>query len=437
MSTIGYINVSLETFGGLLSLIFILNLKIIRRDREPVERHFHNLLICNTALLFSDAAAWLFKGRMDLFSIVMVHVANFLVFSLGFIILALFTRYLVSFLTEKGALLSKMPQYIIGTLMGCAVGLVILSQFNDMFYMIDEHNVYHRQSWFWLSQVFGLAWMLFNGGLLVRYRKKMSRKEAFTFAIYIILPAAALLLQMLFYGIAVLYLATTICLLAIHISIQTELSHEISRKELELVQSRTAIMMSQIQPHFLYNSLLGIKQLCDTEPVKASEALEHFSYFLRGNLYSISDPKLIPFEKELTHVRDYLYLEVMRFEERITARWEISFTDFLLPSLTLQPIVENAIRHGITKKEEGGTLTIKNEKTADSVLITITDDGAGFDTAAPLDESRPHIGLENVRRRLEIQCGGSLSIRSVPGKGTTVIISLPLCYPFSTGSGTN
>lgn len=101
----------------------------------------------------------------------------------------------------------------------------------------------------------------------------------------------------------------------------------------------------------LYNSLLSIKQLCDTQPRKASIALEHFSYFLRGSLNSLSDTRLIPFEKELSHVRDYLYLEKMRFEERLNIEWDITFSDFLLPPLTLQPIVENAVRYGITERE--------------------------------------------------------------------------------------
>lgn len=193
----------------------------------------------------------------------------------------------------------------------------------------------------------------------------------------------------------------------------------------ELMESKVLIMLSQIQPHFLYNSLLGIKQLCDTEPKKASKALEHFSYYLRGNLLSISEPGLIPFEKELDHVRDYLYLEKMRFEERVNVQWEIGCTNFSLPPLTLQPIVENAVRHGITKKEEGGILTIRSEETADEILITVTDDGVGFDMSALGDKGCPHIGVQNVRKRLEVQCGAILQIYSEVDKGTKITVKLP------------
>ncbi|SFH68298.1 Histidine kinase-, DNA gyrase B-, and HSP90-like ATPase [Lachnospiraceae bacterium NLAE-zl-G231] len=196
--------------------------------------------------------------------------------------------------------------------------------------------------------------------------------------------------------------------------------------ENELTQNRISIMLSQIQPHFLYNSLLSIKQLCDTQPRKASVALEHFSYFLRGSLNSLSDTRLIPFEKELSHVRDYLYLEKMRFEERLNIEWDITFSDFLLPPLTLQPIVENAVRYGITEREDGGTLRIHSSRTSEWVRITVTDDGVGFSENESGTDGRIHIGLNNVRWRLENQCGGTLQLESRPETGTKVSIILPV-----------
>lgn len=195
--------------------------------------------------------------------------------------------------------------------------------------------------------------------------------------------------------------------------------------EKDLVESRTAVMLSQIQPHFLYNSLLGIKELCDVDPKKASCALDHFSYFLRRNLDALSSPRLIPFEKELAHVRDYLYLEEMRFEQQLQVVWEVAFTNFMVPPLSLQPIVENAVRCGITKKDGGGTLLIRVEQTAKGVAVTVQDDGVGFDVNAPKQDGRSHIGLQNVRERLRAQCGGELQVQSEAGVGTTVKILLP------------
>ncbi|WP_395015430.1 sensor histidine kinase, partial [Robinsoniella peoriensis] len=162
-----------------------------------------------------------------------------------------------------------------------------------------------------------------------------------------------------------------------------------------------------------------------TEPARASEALERFSFYLRGNLDSLMDKQLISFEKEMFHVNNYLYLEKMRFPNKLHIETEILYQDFLLPPLTVQTIVENAVRHGIIKRKSGGTLRIKSERTDDNIMITIRDDGLGFDLDIPKEDGRTHVGIENVRSRLMLQCGGSLVIESEAGVGTTVIIILP------------
>lgn len=195
--------------------------------------------------------------------------------------------------------------------------------------------------------------------------------------------------------------------------------------EKDLVESRTAVMLSQIQPHFLYNALTGIKTLCGSDPARAEDAMEHFSFFLRGNLDSLSNKKLIPFEKEISHVKDYFYLEKMRFQDRVNLALDLELRDFLLPPMTLQPLVENAVRHGITKKESGGTVTIRSQARDGNVIILITDDGVGVDVDAPQEDGRSHTGIENVRSRIKLQCGGSLEMKSKLGKGTAVQITLP------------
>lgn len=167
------------------------------------------------------------------------------------------------------------------------------------------------------------------------------------------MPIIAMFIQMLIYGVAVLYLATTVSAMCIYISIQIEHSRNMAVKELELEKTRTIVMLSQIQPHFLYNTLSVIKGLCRTNPNLAEEAVDHFSDFLRGNLKSLTYTELIPFEQELAHTKHYLQLEQMRFGSRLQISYEIPAVHFLLPPLTLQPLVENAVRHGIMKQEEG------------------------------------------------------------------------------------
>ena len=200
---------------------------------------------------------------------------------------------------------------------------------------------------------------------------------------------------------------------------------QIAELENELLQNQISVMLSQIQPHFIYNSLNTIKALCLIDPEIASDTIEEFSDYLRGNLDSLTINKPIAFERELRHVKLYLSLEMKRFIDKLNVVYDIGVNNFLIPVLALQPIVENAVRHGVTKREDGGTVTIRTEETDTDVIITVTDDGIGFESDNPEKDDRIHIGLANVKKRLSAMCDGSLTITSNPGVGTNVIIIIP------------
>ena len=200
---------------------------------------------------------------------------------------------------------------------------------------------------------------------------------------------------------------------------------QIIELENELLQSKISIMLSQIQPHFIYNSLNAIKGLCLIDPGLARETIEEFSRYLRVNLDSLSINKPVDFEREFQHVTTYLSLEKKRFNDKLNILYYIDVKNFLIPALTLQPIVENAVRHGVTKREFGGTVTIKTEDTGSDVVISVIDDGVGFDTASMENNDRINVGISNVKKRLLTMCHGTLSIHSIPDTGTTAIIKIP------------
>ena len=147
-----------------------------------------------------------------------------------------------------------------------------------------------------------------------------------------------------------------------------------------------------------------------------------FAGFLRENLDSLSSSSLISFQKELNHIKNYLALEQLRFGCRLKVHYDIEISDFHLPSLAIQPLVENAVRYGVTKKSEGGTITISTKNTRAGILIKVADDGAGFDMYHKKEDGRSHIGIENVKNRLKAQCNGELTLESQLGKGTVVTI---------------
>ncbi len=197
------------------------------------------------------------------------------------------------------------------------------------------------------------------------------------------------------------------------------------KMEQELIQNRISIMLSQIQPHFLYNSLTAISRLCDKDPKKAKQATIEFSTYLRGNLNSLKEKGVIPFEKELEHIKTYLSLEKMRFEDELNIVYDIKIMDFFVPSLTIQPVVENAVKHGVGKKEDGGTVKITTKEEDNEYIIVVEDDGIGFDVNEKKNDGKTHVGIENVRSRLKAQCNGSLDIKSKEGIGTIATISIP------------
>lgn len=195
--------------------------------------------------------------------------------------------------------------------------------------------------------------------------------------------------------------------------------------EAELDKERTRLMLSQIQPHFLYNSLGVIRELCHSDPAKAEDATVMFSQYLRQNMESLSVDGPINFSDELLHVKNYLQLEQLRFADYLCVKYDIKATNFRLPTLTLQPVVENAVRHGVRKRIDGGMVIIRSEEKECCWEVLVEDNGPGFNPENIAEDDNNHIGLKNVSRRLKYICGGRLSIESVVGVGTRVSIIIP------------
>lgn len=432
------VNTALQTFGGLVSLIIILCLVVYREKQSRLDKLYIDMLQCNIFLQIANISSWLFDGWQGIWGGLLVRSSNLFMFLLSFMLIGTFINYFAEYIRERDGVVIR--ELRICWLIIC-IGIIFLliSQFVPLYYFIDGNNVYHRGDFYWLSNAIGMAAMLPGVWMVIKFRHILSIKEKIAFSAYYVLPMAAAVSHIFIYGAVSLHVVNTLVVVCIYILIQAEQANKLNEKELEiernhttimekeleLQKSRISIMLSQIQPHFLYNSLTGIKDLCDTDPEMASTALEHFAFFLRGNLDSLADTRLIPFRKEIEHVKDYLYLEKIRFEEKLNVEWALEYMDFRLPPLTLQPIVENAVRYGITKKKGGGTLVIQSCKIGNDVVIDIKDDGVGFDVYKTKSDGRTHIGIDNVRDRLAMQCEGSLLIESELGAGTKAKIILP------------
>lgn len=210
--------------------------------------------------------------------------------------------------------------------------------------------------------------------------------------------------------------------LVLHVKISQKVVEE---KEIKLREQRMSLMLSQIQPHFLYNTLNTITALCRINPKLAEETTVKFSSYLRENMYNLGKNNTQPFLKELEHTKIYIDIEKLRFGDRVRVEYDIKVENFDMPTLTLQPIVENAVKHGVCKKMEGGTIKITTESKDKENIIVISDDGIGFSMEKILSDGKVHIGIQNVKERLKNIINADLEITSFIGLGTVVKIIIP------------
>lgn len=225
-------------------------------------------------------------------------------------------------------------------------------------------------------------------------------------------------------GISLVNIASLVGILVISSAYFVEQNLKFAQQEQELETTRAALVLSQIQPHFLFNSMTAVMDLCDTDPREAKAALQELSDYLHYKISALSGNFLVHFSEDLDFLQNYLKLEKRRYGDRLRVEYDLGPTDFQVPLLTLQPLAENSIRHGLSKKPGGGTIRILTREAEEHYVIQVEDDGVGFDPSCPPEAPGSHIGLSNVRTRLSLLCGGSLTVHSAPGAGTTVTITI-------------
>lgn len=424
------LHIAMLVWGCIFSLIAALCMFMSRNFDKEKRRWIIAMELSCAILLLSDAFAWGYRGLQGAKAFLVLYFSNFFVFAFSDILLGMYHGYLCSCLfrnMEKKEIQKPVIRIWSGyVIVGTAVMMVIVSQFTHWYYYFDEHNFYHRNSWYLISLFLPMCVMAIDLSLLIQNRKKLGRMGFVSMVSYIVLPFMATIALAFYYGISLANIAICISMILMFIAAMVEQNENLARKEKEAADMRISVMMSQITPHFIYNTLNSIAGLCESNPKEAKETTIEFSEYLRGNLNALSEKSPIPFHRELEHVKYYLAIEKKRFGNRVKVQYDIREDAFVLPPLTLQPIVENAVKHGLCKKKGGGTVTIRTEKKPDGVCMTIADDGVGFDMEEMRNDKKLHVGLENVRNRLYEMCNGKLQIQSEKGVGTIVQIYVPM-----------
>lgn len=296
----------------------------------------------------------------------------------------------------------------------------IIAAFTGWMLVIDAQHVYsHGPAYFAYVAIYLLVILLALVEFWLYGRRFRNQNKASLYLIIVLSITGIGIQEAAGYRVAYLAITFGMAMMYIHNAEFVQLSTDDSLRE-----QRLQIMLSQIRPHFIYNSLSSISSLCETDPKRAQELTDDFAEYLRSQLDAFELEQELPFKKVLEQTGFYIKLEQMRFGDRLKVEQDIRVKSFSLPTMTLQPLVENSIRHGICKKEEGGTVKISSYETEDSYCVEVKDDGVGFDLKGIPSGDKSHIGIKNVRERL-ITYGDSLEVESAVGCGTTVTIIVP------------
>lgn len=310
------------------------------------------------------------------------------------------------------------------------IAITVVNVFYPILYAVDKNGSYVYSDFDMITTVFGFVYfvllyinILFAGCPL---KKKLSLASCeIAPAVGLIIFIVAGLFNWNVYLPAIIDLSFLIPLYIIFFNVHIEQKKEMLRQEAEQTELQAAVMVSMIQPHFLYNSLSVISALCDENPELAGKATIDFAEYLRENMNCMDFKNPIPFENEMDHIRKYIALEKLRFPDKLKVEYDIECTGFAIPALSVQPLVDNAVKHGVCKSRGGGTVRIAAHEGEYSYTVTVEDDGAGFDPTRVPDDGKKHIGIESARTRIERMTGGTLSIRSAVGQGTTATIEIP------------
>ena len=310
--------------------------------------------------------------------------------------------------------------------------LCIVDPFTGLFTIVTSDNRYSRGQFYSLVLLPLLLILLLNLACTLRSRKQLSRKVYFGFLVAILPMTLALMVQLfadVFPLLDVGYVLSTLSMYSLVLSDQLEQDQrqqrEIARQQQEIANQRASIMVLQMRPHFIYNTMTSIYHLCDQDPQLAQQVTKDFTDYLRKNFTAVASDHTIPFSAELEHPRAYLAVEQATYEDSLFVEYDTPHTMFRLPPLTLQPIVENAVKHGRDPYAGPFHISIRTRKTESASEITVADDGRGFDVGA---DSEPGVALQNIRQRLELMCGGSLTITPNEGGGTVVTLTVPDNY---------
>ncbi len=412
---IALVNYAAAVGGLVVTLLgFLLNLSVPFIDRWT-RRFFNVLFALLAAYVVSDLVSQISLEMLGPGFTLLSQAAVFCESLFSSLLMPLITVYLLRCAGEAQG--KKTVVYVVSVLWLAYFTMLIVTQFTEGIYYFTPDNVYHRGPWYPVLLLPPVLTMVLN--LIAFYRRLgvLTRWQRQAFACYLFIPLACMLIQMAAYSLLMIMIGTCAAALSMFIFILREQMERFIRQQEEIARQRANVLVLQMRPHFIYNTMSSIYYLCRQDADKAQQVIREFLDYLRQNFTAVAKEGTIPFKEEMEHTRAYLAVEQVRYEGSLFVEFDTPHTAFRVPPLTLQPIVENAVKHGVDPELEPLYISIRTRATETGAEITVEDTGPGF---APTDDDEPHIALANIRERLELMCGGTLTIEP-RGEGGTVV----------------
>lgn len=406
------VNMGLDIFGLAVILVMINGpgSEIVYGSRA--HEIFRIELLTVAIALYADIIAWLVQDLPYFRTINLID--NLLFFACGLVSPFVFYKYLRSSFAVKKEITGIFDKIIHVVFAAGLIALLLNAKFG-YYFTVDSKGVYKRSGTTYMLSNLPVAVMIIIGIIYIII-SNIKIRERIAFVLYYLSLIPVIVVQTMIFGLSVLYPASLVVLILVYNKVQ-------QRRNLELMVSKSSLLLQQIKPHFVQNCLANIRGLMYEDVDKAEELLMNLSGYLKNSYMLLDEMDCVPFSEEMALVDEYLNIEMARFPGKIEITKDIDNADFMLPPLTIEPLVENAVRHGIRGKEETGHINISVRNSKNNVEITISDDGVGFDASSR--NKKGHIGINNVETRLELMVKGSLTIDSKHLVGTTVKVIIP------------
>ena len=308
--------------------------------------------------------------------------------------------------------------------------ILAVTPFTGILYRITEKNEYQRSFGYTIWQAVTILTFLFIAGVVVYHWRRIDRFMKEVIITSTVFPMIGLICGM-FITLSLNNIMVAITALILFLvyeknknSIIIKRTRELELAKAELAESRLTMMLSQIKPHFIYNSMNAIMELCYTEPERAADTIAHFSDFLRGKLNAFDSNEPAWFDDELGLIKEYLSIEYADRNKVFRVEYDLACKDFRLPALTVQPLVENAVKHGVDRYSADSLVKLVTCEDEQNIYIKVTDNGTAGQGDDSLFAEERGVGIRNVTERLRMMCGGELGISRTEA-GTTATVTIP------------